>query len=122
MVDDVKQTIDFYTKNFAFETIMTFPETGPLDWAMIKKDTVIIMIQEKQNFIKEYPSIQQSIGGSLTFYFAIEGIDTLYNNVKNNVDVLRELQTTFYGKREFSIKDCNGYIITFAQDAPPTEK
>ena len=28
--------------------------------------------------------------------------------------LIKDIYTTFYGKKEFSIRDCNGYILTFA--------
>ena len=39
----------------------------------------------------------------------------LYGQVQNRVTILHEMTTTFYGTREFTIQDCNGYVLTFAQ-------
>jgi hypothetical protein len=32
------------------------------------------------------------------------------------VNVIKELEKTFYGATEFSIEDNNGYLLTFAED------
>ncbi len=38
----------------------------------------------------------------------------LYAELKDKVTIIKDMQTTFYGKQEFYIRDCNGYILTFA--------
>ena len=38
----------------------------------------------------------------------------LYEELKEKVTIIKDMRTTFYGKREFYIRDCNGYILTFA--------
>ena len=39
----------------------------------------------------------------------------MYTKLKDRVRIIRELETTGYGMREFYIKDCNGYILAFAE-------
>ncbi len=39
----------------------------------------------------------------------------LYDQIRSQVTVVQEPQTTFYGTREFTIEDCNGFILTFAE-------
>ena len=35
MVNDVEETIEYYTDILGFTLLMTVPETGKLDWAMV---------------------------------------------------------------------------------------
>jgi hypothetical protein len=37
--------------------------------------------------------------------------------IKNKVTIAKELHKTFYGSTDFAIEDCNGYILTFSQQA-----
>ncbi|HUS72520.1 MAG TPA: hypothetical protein VMY06_05585, partial [Sedimentisphaerales bacterium] len=54
------------------------------------------------------------IGGSLTFYIEVQDVKGLYAKLKDKVTIVKDMRTTFYGKQEFYIRDCNGYILTFA--------
>ena len=56
-------------------------------------------------------------GGSITLYVKMEGIDNFYEEVRmrNDTEIIKEPNTTFYGMNEFILRDINGYIITFAE-------
>ena len=45
----------------------------------------------------------------------LENLEDFYKNIKDKVDVAKELFTTWYGMKEFYIRDNNGYILTFAE-------
>ena len=39
------------------------------------------------------------------------------NKAKNaNAEIVVDLNTTFYGTREFAMKDCDGYLLIFAEE------
>jgi uncharacterized glyoxalase superfamily protein PhnB len=62
------------------------------------------------------PIISRQNGGSLLLYIQTTEIRKLFDNVKDNVKVVKVLEKTFYGATEFSIEDNNGYLLTFAED------
>ncbi len=35
--------------------------------------------------------------------------------IKSKAEVVKDLETVWYGMQEFYIKDCNGYILGFAE-------
>lgn len=117
MVEDVKATIDFYRQVLGFEPISEVPPNADvLDWAMIKRDDVALMLQARASLAGELPALKDvPIGGSMTFYIQMEGVEALYNEIKGKVEIVRDMHTTFYGAREFAIRDNNGYILAFAQ-------
>ena len=79
-------------------------------------DAVEMMFQSRASLTGEVPIFQgKEIGGSLTLYIDVEDTKELYAQAQNRVTILHEMTTTFYGTREFTIRDCNGYILTFAQ-------
>src|SRR5262249_51040544 len=43
-------------------------------------------------------------------------VDDLYQSLKDRVEVVEGLHNTFYGMREFIIRDLNRFWITFGQD------
>lgn len=117
MVNDVNQTVKWYQEKFGFE----FANQGgsldePLEWAVVKADDVEIYFQEKGNLAKEMPALKgKEIGASLTFYIEVKDIQFLYDSVKEKVEIAREMRETFYGAKEFAVKDLNGYILVFSQ-------
>jgi len=48
-------------------------------------------------------------------YVDTEGIDELYRSLKDRVEVREGPHDTFYGMREFIVRDINGFWITFGE-------
>ena len=127
MVKDVKETVEFYKNNLGFELVMAVPENQdgilneiPEDkkvvYALVKNGNVEIMFQAEKSFKEDVSALKKSnIGASCTFYIELENLEDFYRNIKDKVDVVKELFTTWYGMKEFYIRDNNGYILTFAE-------
>ena len=115
-VENVSNTLDFY-KLLGFETVMSVPEdsTDPI-WAMVQNGNVNLMFESFTSIEGKLPEISRQPGGSLLLYIKVKDIKTLFDSLKDKVTVLHELSTTFYGATEFSIKDLNNYVITFAEN------
>jgi len=114
-VKDMNATIAFY-KQLGFETIMSVPEKGDYDWAMMKNGEVSFMFQTFNSLGEVLPEISRKDGGSLLFYIKLKGIRSFHEKIKTKTKVISELNKTFYGATEFSIVDNNGYVLTFAED------
>jgi uncharacterized glyoxalase superfamily protein PhnB len=53
-------------------------------------------------------------------YVRCHDVDALYREFKTKgAQITREREVTFYQMKEFEVKDCNGYILCFAQDVSP---
>ena len=127
MVGDVNSTIEFYSNVLGFEVVMVVPEnsqevltTVPKDrvliYALMKCGNVEIMFQARRSLIEDLPLFKDTeIGASLTFYIEVEDIKGWYEKLKNNITIVKDIHTTFYGMQEFYIKDCNGYILAFTE-------
>ncbi|QEM14562.1 glyoxalase [Mucilaginibacter rubeus] len=114
-VNDINQTISFY-ELLGFKVTMSVPETGTdLVWAMMTNGSVIMMFQTYDSLGEDLPDIQRTDGGSLLLYINLKNIRAFFEEIKEKVTVLKGLETTFYGATEFSIKDNNGYVLTFAE-------
>ncbi len=121
MVEDVRQTINYYHGVLGFTTMYTIPEKGEeLDWAMMKKDDVEIMFQREDSLKADLPEIRhETPGGGFTLFIKMKGVDEFYDELFAAADVVDQLKNTFYDMREFTIRDINGYYLTFAE---PIEK
>jgi lactoylglutathione lyase len=116
MVEDVNATVDFYRDVLGFDLVMTVPDSGRFDWALVRRDGIEMMFQTRASLSGDLPAFaDRPLGGALTFYLDVEGIDALYRQLQARVAVVKELHETFYGTREFAIEDVNGFILTFAE-------
>jgi uncharacterized glyoxalase superfamily protein PhnB len=128
MVENMNDTVDFYSNVLGFEFVMGVPENSQksvmgrqkgqtLGFALMKRGAVEMMFQAKKSMREEIPGFRgMGVGASLTFYIDVDNVTALYKELRDKVTIIRDMQTTFYGKQEFYIRDCNGYVLTFAGD------
>lgn len=115
--DNVNASVDFYTKHLGFSLAASAPETGAFGWAMIQRDGVTLMFQSLKSLQEDMPSLNLDTKGSIgTFFIKMKGIEELYESVKGKVEIALEWRVTFYGMKEFGIKDPDGYFMVFAED------
>ncbi len=114
---DVNKTVEYYTKTLGFSLIASVPETGVYNWAMLMRDGITMMFQSLSSLKEDLPELKfNSIGSSGTFYIKVKGLDSLYESLKAKAEITVEMRTTFYGAREFAVKDLDGYYLMFAED------
>ncbi len=130
MVEDVQRTIKFYRDLIGFdfvmavpmdrrEVLMETPGNERLAYAMMKRGNVEMMFQARESLSEDIPAfLGVGVGASVSFYFEVENIQEHYEKLKDKVTVVKAISTTWYGMREFYIKDCNGYILGFSQREP----
>ena len=116
MVKNVKETIQFYEEKLGFQKVLSVPEEGEiLNFAILNKDKISIMIQEQQNLIEEYSTLKtDEIVPTFTLFITVDDVLKVYNELKDRVKIAKELHKTFYGKDEFAIFDNNGNILTIS--------
>ncbi|MES2796916.1 MAG: VOC family protein [Bacteroidota bacterium] len=121
-VKDINKTIDFY-QQLGFELIETVPDKGDYVWAMMTCGKVTFMFQIFGNLSGPVPPnspmkfrFSGHEGDSLLFYIGLKNIRTFFDSIKDKVTVVKGLEKAFYGATEFSIKDNNGYVLTFAEN------
>jgi hypothetical protein len=51
----------------------------------------------------------------LDLYITTDNVEELFGRLKDRVDVVENAHDTEYGTREFIIRDCNRFWITFGQ-------
>jgi uncharacterized glyoxalase superfamily protein PhnB len=116
MVDDVNRTVDFYRDVLGFELLASVPEEGALDWGMMKCGTVELMFQSRSSLGNDLPQLKNAIPpGPVLLYIDVESVQILRQQIEGKATLLKEIAVTFYGTKEFTIQDCNGFILTFAE-------
>ncbi|MDR1285095.1 MAG: VOC family protein [Campylobacteraceae bacterium] len=128
-VSDIRKSVAFYKENFGFNLVMGVPvsqdsvdtdfiEGKEYVYAMINKDNISLMFQKDDSFYDDIILADRcQIGASVSFYFDVEDLDELYESLQNKKLNMTEIKMTWYGQREFYIKDNNGYILCFAKQA-----
>lgn len=127
MVENVKETVDFYKDVLGFELVMAVPTENKTvlfempgnmkyDYALVKKGNVEIMFQERASLAEDIPGFTpaMAIGGSMTLYFELDNIDSYFGEIKDKVDVVKAPFKAWYGRNEVYISDNNGYILGFS--------
>lgn len=129
MVRDVAETVKFYTDILGFEFVMSVPSSAQEilmswepershDYALVKSEAIEIMFQEAASLKDHVPAaVLVTPQASMTLYFYVDDVDAIHQRVRDKVEIVKDLHTTFYGMREFYIRDVNGYILGFAKPA-----
>ncbi|WP_080779663.1 VOC family protein [Chryseobacterium phocaeense] len=104
--DNIDETIGFYMQVLGF-TLMG--RNDQWQWASIRKDDVQIMLSQNDY---EKPN---GIGFSGSFYFNVDNVDDLWEDLKTKAKVCYEIETFEWEMREFAIYDNNGYMLQFGQ-------
>ena len=112
----VKETIKFYEEKLEFQKILSVPEEGEiLNFAILNKDKISIMIQQQKNLLEEYSTLKtDEIVPTFTLFITVNDVLAIYNELKDKVEIAKELHKTFYDKSEFAIFDNNGNILTIS--------
>ena len=116
---DLTRTLAFYRDLLGFQQVAVASEEGVPTWALMKSGAVELMFEARASFLEEAPwrPILDGVplGGTFVLYLEVDGIDELYNRIKTQVDLVFELADHEYGMREFTMRDCNGYVLAFGQ-------
>ena len=104
-VPDVAATINFYVEKLGFFSGFTVGEPPTFAGVNIGKVQIFLSKGEAK------PSSDAS-----AVYFIVEDVDTLYEFHRSNaVHVALPIQDQDYNIRDYTIRDLNGYYLTFGQ-------
>jgi uncharacterized glyoxalase superfamily protein PhnB len=108
-VPDVAATAHWYA-SIGFAILDTVRECGDgeVDWALLRLGESTIMLNAGGK-----PS--DALRREFDLYIHVESIDTMRRQLDGKIDIVDDLHDTFYGMREFVIRDINGFWITFGQ-------
>lgn len=122
-VTDMRRSIEWYT-SVGFTLQGTNEHDGILDWAALKLGNILLMLTPAP------------IGGAkrdVSFWIRTSDVEPVYRALKDRqmersraaladapsaipeIKFLQDLHDAFYGNREFTIADPDGYALTFAQ-------
>ena len=108
-VPDVSTTANWYA-SIGFRILRTAEDGRETTWALLEIGNGELML---------------NCGGAgsdahrrdADLYIHVEDVDALYAALADKTEIVEKPHDTFYGQREFIIRDCNRFWITFGQVA-----
>ena len=122
-VKDMQKSLDFYTKTLGFQTTDKLTRRdGRIAHASVGFDSTLIMLspleyvrtlQTKEDLTKN------KLGVGVELYIGINGskkLDEFFTEVKaKGVTVINEPKLEYWGDKIFTVKDPDGYALTFSE-------
>jgi uncharacterized glyoxalase superfamily protein PhnB len=108
-VPDVAATAHWYA-SIGFTVVNAFRECdeGEVNWALLRLGESTIMLNADGK-----PS--DAWRREFDLYIHVDDIDSVRRRVDGKAAMVEDLHDTFYGTREFIVRDMNGFWITFGQ-------
>ncbi len=117
VVRNVEASMDFYCRVLGFQRGQTVPEQAPYIFGIVTHGAVEIFFNDQKVVAAQHPTLgNRPVGGALTMYIEVQGIDELLKTVqKHGAKITMPMKDQFYGMREFGMEDPEGWEITFAE-------
>jgi uncharacterized glyoxalase superfamily protein PhnB len=115
LAEEVEPCVKFWVERLGFEKTAEVPDGDKVAFAMLQKGGAEVMYQTYASVEKNDPHAGPLARKGPTFLY-IE-VDDLAQTMAATAgaEVVMAERTTFYGSREFGIKDPAGHFLTFAQ-------
>lgn len=114
-VADLGRTVAFYTRVLGFEVSVVWPENHPT-FAILDRDAVSL------GFFTPDAHRGRVTIGTADLYLGADDVLAMHTAIKDDVQVEWGPEVYFYGRREFAIRDPDGYLLIFTEptDEEPT--
>src|SRR5262245_9949091 len=106
-VVDIRATIAWY-ESVGFEVIETAEDDGELTWALLGYGPGRVMF----NICGREGDGQRR---DADLYLQVDAVEAVFARLPRGVEVVEGVHDTFYGMREFIIRDNNGFWLTFGE-------
>ncbi|MBX7223779.1 MAG: VOC family protein [Blastocatellia bacterium] len=110
-VNNLAETIAFYTENLGFTCCAAFPDVESPTWAALERDGIELMFSVRN---AHSPVENPTMTGAL--YFTVKNATEAWELLKDKARIEYPIEDFDYGMREFAIRDCNGYLLQFGQE------
>ena len=108
-VQNVRKAVDWY-KSIGFRLVRSNEDHGEMDWAKLTFGNSELMFSAAGK-----PSVERR--REVDLYITTNDVDEIFRSLENRVEIVEQPYDAFYGMHEFTIRDCNGFWITFGQPA-----
>lgn len=113
-VRDLPASLDFYRGQLGFELVEQLGEPGGLFWAYVKKGSAELMLTQGPGPAFA-PDAAAPNGGVWLYVYpeSLAELEQLHADLVARDQPVSTLETTEYGHRLFTLRDPDGYTLTF---------
>ena len=129
VTEDMDATMAFYRDVLGFEVTGQIPDENPT-WCFMKRDDAAIMFTIPEDHDHEHDDDEEhghgeedghdhehsGAEGLWTMYIYSDGVEALWEELKDETKVAYPLYDTHYGMREFGVRDSDGNMLSFGRD------
>ena len=107
-VPNVKATMEWY-ESIGFKILAAYENDGEVAFAVASYGAGWV-------YFNEGGKTSDADRREVDLYVSVDDVQEVYERLKGRVEIRSELEETFYGTREFIVRDLNGFWVTFGQD------
>ena len=116
MVAEIEPVLKFWVDRLGFAKTVEVPEGAKIGFVILQKGPVELMYQSYSSATSDAgAAIAAELRKGPTFlYVEVDSLDETLAAMEDLPKVM-DVRTTFYGAREFGVRDPGGHFVTFAQ-------
>ena len=125
IVDQIEPSLPFWIERLGFQKTAEVPEGDKLGFIILVKGNVQVMYQTRASVARDLgaavgPTIHPASGAInpnkdlVTLYIQVEKLDPVMAALKG-IEVVAPERKTFYGAREFGVREPGGIVVLFAE-------
>lgn len=118
-VSDIEASLEFYRGALGFKVVSDPEAVKRWRWAAIRSGRTELMLSQTESGpgLADCADPQVSTAWPVIFYFYPDDVARLHAKLIASGFEPTPLQDTIYGMREFSLRDPDGHMLSFGQDA-----
>ncbi len=111
---DMEASIRFYRETLGFDVADRFESGGKTWWCELARDGQALMLTQHEVDVAKSGAKESFAQTSINVYL-LSGIETLHERMKKDGRHVSDLRVTFYGMKEFDLRDPSGYTLLIGQ-------
>jgi uncharacterized glyoxalase superfamily protein PhnB len=119
---ELEPCIRFWIDRLGFQKTVEVPEGDKIAFAILEKNGLELMYQSFASVEKENAATGAAARKGPSFlYIEVEDLNAALEAAQGT-EIVMPVRTTFYGAKEFGVKDPAGHYFIFAQQGAAAEK
>ncbi len=113
IVNEIEPCLELWIERLGFEKTAEVPEGDRLGFVILKKGPVEIMYQSRASVQSDIPALAKDTYRT-SLFIEVEDLEAVMPKLEG-FEVVVPDRTTFYGAREYAVREPGGNIVCFAQ-------
>ena len=115
-VSDMQRSLEFYSSlGFVKDDEGIIDDKGSQWYSLALGDAALWLIRED---VLEDLDPDEERGNGVNIYLSVDDVDAIYEKLKPDAMIVKDIETLWYGLRQFSVSDPDGYLLTINTPVP----